>query len=526
MEAGGPGRPGPSGRPTTGPGSTDGRLRTRLRSRRRSTPAPASGVLERLARRLETVVGPGAVIRDPTERATYSSDGLTGWACVPGLVVLPTTTLQVAEVVATCDRFGVPFVARGAGSGLSGGALPEADGVLLVTARMRRILELSPRDRLAVVEPGVTNAAVSLAASPYGLFYAPDPSSQVVCSIGGNIAENSGGAHCLEYGFTTHHVLGVELVLPDGRVVELGGDVAETPGYDLRGLVIGSEGTLGVVTAATLRLTPRPARAITAVASFPGPEAAGAAVSAIVAAGVVPAAVEMMDALAVEACEAATHAGFDTDAGAVLLVEVDGPELACEATLRSIAAACRDAGGTNWHVAADAADRDRLWRGRKAAFAAAGRLSPAYLVQDGVIPRDALGRVLVAIGQMAAKRGLRVANVFHAGDGNLHPLVLYDPARPGETERAEELAAAIVSLCVDEGGSITGEHGVGVDKVCAMTAMFDAADLAVMARVRRAFDPKGLCNPGKLLPTPRLCGERPGPYRPHPLETAGVAERW
>ncbi|MDA8391705.1 MAG: FAD-binding protein [Actinomycetota bacterium] len=471
------------------------------------------------------LLGPDGVSDSGADLRSYSCDGLTGWRETPGLVVLPRTTRQVATIVSACARNGVPFVARGSGTGLSGGALPDAGGVLIVTARMRQIVSLSPEDRTAVVEPGVTNAAISAAAAPHGLYYAPDPSSQIVCSIGGNVAENSGGAHCLKYGFTTNHVLGMEVVLPDGTVTWLGGESWEAPGYDLRGVFIGSEGTLGIATKVAVRLLPIPESVSTLVADFPSPAAAGEAVTSIVAAGIVPAAVEMLDHLAIQACEAATNAGFTLTAGAALIVELDGPAADCEASFDLVRQHCTEAGATGIRVAADAVDRATIWRGRKAAFAAAGRLSPSYFVQDGVIPRTALGTVLERIAALAAEEGLRVANVFHAGDGNLHPLVLYDPAVEGQHGKADRLATRIVEICVQEGGSITGEHGVGVDKACSMPKMFTPDDLAAMRRVRDAFDPAGIANPGKVFPTPRLCGDRPGPYTPHPAEVAGLAER-
>jgi glycolate oxidase len=440
-------------------------------------------------------------------------------------VVLPTSTEEVAAVVRACARDGVPFVARGAGTGLSGGALPHADGVLIVLSRMRRILSVDVPNQRMVVEPGVTNLEISKAVAGDGLYYAPDPSSQVVCTIGGNVAENSGGAHCLKYGFTTNHVLAVEAVMPDGEVVTLGADTLDPPGYDLRGVFIGSEGLTGVATKVVVRLLRVPEAVRTLVADFDSPAAAGDAVSGIIAAGIVPAAVEMLDALAIEACEAATGAGYSLDAGAALVVELDGPEAEVEAEFSAVRTICGDSRATRVRIAADAAERALIWRGRKAAFAAMGRLSPDYFVQDGVIPRVRLGRVLARIAEMAGEQGLQVANVFHAGDGNLHPLVLFNAMNDGEAVRAERLATAIVELCVEEGGSITGEHGVGTDKACSMPKMFSEEDLAVMARVRAAFDPQGISNPGKVFPTPRLCGERPGPYRPHPLEEAGVVER-
>jgi len=478
-----------------------------------------------LHRELADLLPPGGVVAEPAQLGTYQCDGLTGARVTPGLVVLPTSTEEVAAVVRACARDGVPFVARGAGTGLSGGALPHADGVLIVLSRMRRILSVDVPNQRMVVEPGVTNLEISKAVAGDGLYYAPDPSSQVVCTIGGNVAENSGGAHCLKYGFTTNHVLAVEAVMPDGEVVTLGADTLDPPGYDLRGVFIGSEGLTGVATKVVVRLLRVPEAVRTLVADFDSPAAAGDAVSGIIAAGIVPAAVEMLDALAIEACEAATGAGYSLDAGAALVVELDGPEAEVEAEFSAVRTICGDSRATRVRIAADAAERALIWRGRKAAFAAMGRLSPDYFVQDGVIPRVRLGRVLARIAEMAGEQGLQVANVFHAGDGNLHPLVLFDATNDGEAVRAERLATAIVELCVEEGGSITGEHGVGTDKACSMPKMFSEEDLAVMARVRAAFDPQGISNPGKVFPTPRLCGERPGPYRPHPLEEAGVVER-
>jgi len=490
-----------------------------------TTTAAEPPVLERLRRDLEGVLEPDAVITERTRRRTYECDGLTGHRVIPGLVVLPRTTEQVAAVVRACAQHQVPFVARGSGTGLSGGALPHADGVLIVLSRMRSILDIDVPNQRITVEPGVTNAEVSKAVAAHGLYYAPDPSSQIVCSIGGNVAENSGGAHCLKYGFTTNHVLALQVVLPDGSVVEVGGPTAETPGYDLRGVLIGSEGTLGVVTRATLRLLRRPEAVHTLVADYPSPAAAGDAVSAIVAAGIVPAAVEMMDNLAIHACEADAAAGFTLEAGAALIVELDGPAAECDAAFAEVQRLCREAGAERIRIADDPAERARVWSGRKAAFAAMGRLAPDYFVQDGVIPRTRLGECLAEIARLSQEAGLRVANVFHAGDGNLHPLVLYDGSKEGEAERAEALSTRIAELCVEMGGSLSGEHGIGTDKACSMPKMFTDDDLAVMARVRRAFDPDDICNPGKVLPTPRLCGERPGPYRPHPLEAAGVIAR-
>ncbi|WP_083283103.1 FAD-binding oxidoreductase [Humibacillus sp. DSM 29435] len=492
-----------------------------VRSTQRSSSDPLSGLAARLRGRLN----PEQVITDVTQLRTYECDGITGYRVVPGIVALPESTDEVAFVVTECARVKVPFVARGAGTGLSGGALPVADGVVVSLARMRRVVDIDVPNQRMTVEPGVTNADISKAVAGHDLYFAPDPSSQTVCTIGGNIAENSGGAHCLKYGFTTNHVYAMTLVLPDGSVVEVGGAGLEGVGPDLRGAVIGSEGTLAIATSVTVRLLRRPEAVRTLVADFAAPEHAGAAVSGIIAAGIIPAAVEMLDALAIEACEAAVHAGYSLDTSAALVVELDGPASECDEDFERVEQICRDAGTTHLRFATEPSERALIWKGRKAAFAAMGRISPDYFVQDGVIPRTRLGEVLARMQSMAEDAGLRVANVFHAGDGNLHPLVLYNAAVPGESERGEHLSTAIAELCVQMGGSITGEHGVGTDKACSMPKMFSEDDLEVMKRLRTAFDPHGICNPGKIFPTPRLCGERPGPYRVHPLEAAGVIER-
>src|SRR5580693_8609101 len=480
-----------------------------------------------LAGRLGLACGPDNVISDPLELATYECDGLTAHRCSPGLAVLPGSAAEVAEVVAACAAAGVPFVARGSGTGLSGGALPRSDGVLIVLSRMRRVLEIDPASRRAVVEPGVTNLAVSKAAEPYGLFYAPDPSSQVICSVGGNVAENSGGAHCLKNGFTVHHVTGLEIVTPQGELTWLGDGSGAAPGYDLLGAFTGSEGTLGIVTKIVVRLTPIPEAVTTLLAAFTTMGAGGAAVSAIIGAGMLPGAIEMMDALAIEAAEAAVSCQYPEGAGAVLIVELDGPRgdvTRDEVAVREI---CTQTGAYEIRAARDAAERAAIWTGRKSAFAAVGRISPAYIVQDGVVPRTALPQVLDRISELSAATGIRVANVFHAGDGNLHPLVLFDDAVPGEQEAAEKVSGAILDLCIEHGGSITGEHGVGVDKSRYMPAMFSPDDLDTMQLVRCAFDPRGLCNPGKVFPTPRLCGEVPGVRRaPHPLVAAGQLDQF
>jgi glycolate oxidase len=481
--------------------------------------------LDEAARRaFESALNPQDVLSDPVQCRAYECDGLTGYRVVPGLVLLPRDAAQVSAAVRVCAERTIPFVARGAGTGLSGGALPVADGVVISLARLKRVLEVDPVNRRAVLEPGVTNLEITGAAAAHGLYYAPDPSSQQVCTIGGNVAENSGGAHCLKYGFTSNHVLSVEVVLPDGSVVTLGSDTGEQLGPDLRGVFLGSEGTLGITTKITVRLLRTPESVRTLLADFPSVAAAGDVVSDIVAAGIVPAAVEMMDTLAIEAAEKAVHAGYTLGVAAALVVELDGPTEECDTQFEQVKKICDEHGCTRLHIAGSAEERAAIWRGRKSAFAAVGRISPDYFVQDGVVPRTRLAEVLARIAEMGEEAGLRVANVFHAGDGNLHPLVLYSAAA-GETERGEKLSGQIAELCVELGGSLSGEHGIGTDKACSMPKMFGKDDLEVMRRVRSAFDPDELCNPGKVLPTPRLCGERPGRYRPHPLEESGVIER-
>jgi glycolate oxidase len=480
--------------------------------------------MEQLVPRLREIVGDEHVITHEHQLRTYESDGLLQYAVTPGAVVLPGSADEVRRVVTACHRSGTPFVARGAGSGLSGGALPIEDGVLIALSRLRRVLEVDLGNQRVLVEPGVTNVAVSQAVGPTH-FYPPDPSSQIVCTIGGNVAENSGGAHCFKYGFTTNYVTGLELVLPDGELIELGGRESDVPGYDLLGAFVGSEGTLAVATKVWLRVIPKPESVRTLVAFFGSTHQAGEVVSEIVAGGIVPGAIEMMDNLSIRAAEGATGAGYPQDAGAALVVELDGPEAECDARFDQVEEICERAGADSIRVARDETERELIWKARKAAFAAMGRIAPNYYVQDSVIPRTRLSEVLRQIEELGEEYGLQVANVFHAGDGNLHPLVCYDGRKEGEPERAEELAGLIVKVCVDAGGSITGEHGVGVDKKAYMPQMFGEPDLATFQRLRCAFDPDGLANPGKVMPTPRLCGEVPGPYRQHPLEAAGLAER-
>jgi glycolate oxidase len=481
-------------------------------------PSGASAVISRL----QEICGPEFVLTHQHELATYRSDGLLHYREVPVAAVLPGTAEQVRQVVRACFEAGVPWVARGSGTGLSGGALPVAEGVLIVLSRLRRILAVDLENGRVVVEPGVTNVSVTRAVSPTH-FYPPDPSSQIVCSIGGNVAENSGGAHCFKYGFTTNYVIGLEVVLSDGTMVTLDRDA---PGYDLLAAFVGSEGTLGVATKIVLRVIPAPESVSTMLAFFDDTGAAGDAVTAIVDAGIVPGAIEMMDRLSIEAAEQSTGAGYRLDAGAALIIELDGPREECLVGLERLTQLCSEAGALDVRIAQSETERDLIWRTRKAAFAAMGRIAPAYYVQDGVIPRTRLSEVLREIDGLATDYNLRVANVFHAGDGNLHPLVCYDSGVEGEAARAEELAGMIIKACVDAGGSITGEHGVGVDKKAYMPSMFSEPDLEAFQRLRCAFDPHGLANPGKVMPTPRLCGEVPGPYREHPLERAGVAERF
>lgn len=473
---------------------------------------------------LERIVGHDGLVRDEGELSTYESDGLVSHRSRPRAAVLPEKAEQVQAVVRLCHRDRVPFVARGQGTGLSAGALPHPDGVLIVMTRMNRVLDVDIANQRITVEPGIMNLEVTRRVAPDGYYYAPDPSSQVICSIGGNVAENSGGAHCLKYGFTVHHVVGVEAVLPDGEMVHLGGPAPDSPGLDLLGVLVGSEGTLAVVTKVILRLLRRPQSVRTLLAAFDSTDAAGNAVSDVIAAGIIPAAIEMMDRTTIRAAEAAVSPGFP-DAEAVLIVELDGPEPEVAAQFEQIEAICDRNRGWGVQVARDEDQRARIWRGRKAAFAAMGRVAPSYYVQDGVIPRSTLPEVLRRIRDLEKRSGLTIGNVFHAGDGNLHPLVCYDDAVEGQAELAEEVATEILSYCLDAGGSLTGEHGIGADKACHMPKMFDEADLATMRLLRRAFDPADICNPDKLLPTPRLCGEVPGPYRAHPAEVAGVAQR-
>ena len=460
-----------------------------------------------IVKEFEAFLGKNGVVQRREELITYECDGLTSYRQRPAVVVLPRTTEQVAQLVKICDRHSIPFIARGAGTGLSGGALPIEDCVLIVTALMRQILSIDLENQQVVVQPGVINNWVTQAVSGAGFYYAPDPSSQIICSIGGNVAENSGGVHCLKYGVTTNHVLGVKTVLPDGSIVDLGG-LPEMPGLDLTGVFVGSEGTLGIATEITLRILKSAESICVLLADFMDIEAAGAAVSDIISAGIIPAGMEMMDNLSINAVEDVVATGcYPRDATAILLVEIDGLAVEVAENKQRIAAICKHNGARSITTASDPETRLKLWKGRKAAFAAAGHLSPDYYVQDGVIPRTQLPYVLQEIENLSKEYGYPIANVFHAGDGNLHPLILYDNSVPGALEQVEEMGGEILKLCVKVGGSISGEHGIGADKRCYMSNMFTETDLETMQYVRGAFNPKGLANPGKIFPTPRTCGE-------------------
>jgi len=452
-------------------------------------------------------IAPDGVIDDVDALRVYESDGLTAYRQPPMLAVLPTTVDQVSAILRWCHAEGVKVVPRGSGTSLSGGALPLEDAVLLGMARFNRVLEIDYADRICVVQPGVTNLAVTQAVEGAGFYYAPDPSSQIACSIGGNVAENSGGVHCLKYGLTTNNVLGVELVLMDGEVVRLGGRTLDAQGLDLLGVVVGSEGLLGVVTEVTVRILPKPQTARALLIGFPSVEQAGQAVAEVIAAGIIPAGMEMMDRPAIHAAEAFVHAGYPLDVEALLIVELDGPGAECDHLIGAVEAIARANGAGVCRASASEAERLAFWAGRKAAFPAVGRISPDYYCMDGTIPRRRLPEVLRRMEGLSEAHGLKVANVFHAGDGNLHPLILYDANRPGELDRAEAFGADILRLCVEVGGVLTGEHGVGVEKRDLMPVMFSEADLAHQQRVKCAFDPKLLLNPGKVFPVLHRCAE-------------------
>jgi glycolate oxidase len=444
---------------------------------------------------------------DPEDLRPYECDGLAAYRQMPMIVLLPEDEAQIMAAIAVCRQLGLPIVPRGAGTGLSGGAMPIAGGVVLSTARLNRIIKLDPLSRTAVVQPGVRNLAISEAAAPHGLYYAPDPSSQIACTIGGNVAENSGGVHCLKYGLTVHNVLRVRMVTTDGEIVELGSEALDAPGLDLLAVAIGSEGMLGVVTEVTVKLVPKPRVARVVMASFDDIVKAGDAVASVIAAGIIPAGLEMMDRLSSQVAEEFVHAGYDTQAAAVLLCESDGIAEEVEEEIARMSEVLSRCGATALSVSQDEAERLRFWSGRKNAFPAVGRISPDYYCMDGTIPRKHLAHVLQRIEEMEQKYGLRCANVFHAGDGNLHPLIMFDANAPGEFHRAEQFGADILELCVEVGGTITGEHGVGIEKINSMCVQFSRAELDAFLAVKRAFDPAGILNPDKAIPTLHRCAE-------------------
>ncbi len=473
-------------------------------------PRPDAAVLQRRAEIVEALrqIVPGeGVVATEAERRVYESDGLTAYRQLPMVVVLPSRVEEVAAVLRYCKEIGVKVVPRGAGTSLSGGALPLADGVLLGMAKFNRILEVDYDNRCVVAQPGVTNLALSQAVEEAGFYYAPDPSSQIACTIGGNVAENSGGVHCLKYGLTTNNILGIEIVTTDGEVIRLGGKHFDAEGYDLLGVMTGSEGLLGVVTEVTVRILPKPMAARALLIGFASAEDAGECVAAVIAAGIIPGGMEMMDRPAIHAAEAFVRAGYPLDVEALLIVELDGPPAEIDHLIGKVETIAREHRATTVRVSNDDAERLAFWSGRKAAFPAVGRIAPDYYCMDGTIPRGRLAQVLRHMRELSEKYGLAVANVFHAGDGNLHPLILYDANKPGEVERAEEFGSDILRLCVEVGGVLTGEHGVGVEKRDLMGTMFDETDLAHQQRVKCAFDPDGLLNPGKVFPQLHRCAE-------------------
>ncbi len=473
-------------------------------------PTPDAAVIARraeIANALRRIVPGEGVILEEDERRAYESDGLTAYHQPPLLAVLPSDTAQVSQVLRYCHEQGVKVVPRGAGTSLSGGALPLADGIILGLGKFNRVLEIDYANRCAVVQPGVTNLGISLAVQHAGFFYAPDPSSQIACTIGGNVAENSGGVHCLKYGLTTNNLLGIEMVLMSGEVVRLGGKHLDAEGYDLLGIMTGSEGLLGVVTEVTVRILRKPTTARALLIGFPSNESAGQCVAAIIAAGIIPGGMEMMDKPAIHAAEDFVHVGYPLDVEALLIVELDGPPAEVDHLIGEVEAIARANAAVSLRISSGEEERLAFWAGRKAAFPAVGRISPDYYCVDGTIPRKRLSEVLAHMRELSHKHGLRVANVFHAGDGNLHPLILYDANNPGELERAEEFGADILRFCVAVGGVLTGEHGVGVEKRDLMPVMFDAVDLDQQQRLKCAFDPDGLLNPGKVFPQLHRCAE-------------------
>ncbi len=462
---------------------------------------------QQLAQKFSCILAPEHILTAPEELTPYECDGLAAYRHVPLIVVLPATITEVQGLMQICHREQVPVVARGAGTGLSGGALPLEDGVLLSLARFNRILDVDPRNLRARVQPGVRNLAISEAAKPYGLYYAPDPSSQIACSIGGNVAENAGGVHCLKYGLTVNNLLSLEVVTMEGERLTVGGGGLDSPGYDLLALMTGSEGMLGIVVEVTVKLLPIPERAQVALAAFDDVEQAGRAVADLIAAGILPAGLEMMDNPSLRAAEDFVHAGYPTDAAAILLCEVDGSNEEVSDEIARVRQRLLDSGASEVRTAKDDLERATFWAGRKAAFPAVGRISPDYYCMDGTIPRRQLPRVLNEIADFSAQSGLRIANVFHAGDGNLHPLILFDANIPGELELAEQVGGRILELCVEVGGTITGEHGVGLEKINQMCAQFPPEELQLFHDLKAVFDPLTLLNPGKAIPTLNRCAE-------------------
>ncbi len=475
-----------------------------------STPLPSAAstsLRERFAARLRERLPRSSVLTTEEDQRPYECDGLSAYRKLPWIVALPETIEQASYVLKLCAEQNIPVVARGAGTGLSGGALPHEAGVLLSLSKFNKILEVDPINRTATVQPGVRNLAISEAAAPHGLYYAPDPSSQLACSIGGNVAENAGGVHCLKYGLTVHNVLGIKFMTMDGELITLGGKALDIPGYDLLALMTGSEGMLGVMVEFTVKLLPKPERAQVVLAVFDEIEKAGDAVAAIIAQGFIPAGLEMMDRLAIKATEEYAKAGYPLDAEAILLCELDGTAEEVSEGIAQIRALLLKEGASEVRTAKDEAERLRMWAGRKAAFPAVGRLSPDYYCMDGTIPRKHLGRVLTRIGDLSKEYGLAVANVFHAGDGNLHPLILYNANNPGELEKTEELGSKILEFCIEVGGTVTGEHGVGIEKINQMCLQFGKAEIEQFHALKAAFDPHGLLNPGKAVPTLSRCAE-------------------
>ncbi len=473
-------------------------------------PDPDSDVLGRrgeIVRALREILPRESVIAEEEGLRAYECDGLTAYRQLPLIVVLPETTGQVSEILRYCHGRGIKVVPRGAGTSLSGGALPLADGITLGLGKFNRILEVDYGNRCVVAQPGVTNLALTQAVEGEGFHYAPDPSSQIACSIGGNVAENSGGVHCLKYGLTANNLLGLEVALMDGEIVRVGGRHLDAGGYDLLGIMTGSEGLLGVITEVTVRILPKPSTARAMLIGFPSVESAGETVAAVIGAGIIPGGMEMMDRPAIHAAEAFVNAGYPLDAEALLIVELDGPEVEVDHLIARVEAVAGDLGAQSIRVSTSEAERDSFWAGRKAAFPAVGRISPDYYCMDGTIPRHRLSEVLAGMTALSSRYGLRVANVFHAGDGNLHPLILYDANVPGELEKAEEFGAEILRLCVKAGGVLTGEHGVGVEKRDLMNEVFTETDLAHQQRVKCAFDPTQQLNPGKVFPTLHRCAE-------------------